>query len=552
MARTLWSVWVIALAPVIPQQAHAQHTPPDKCAFEGRARSAVTQLPVGQVSIHLLPRGGSIGYAALSKADGSFHSEGILPGDYRVDAQRAGYSPPSLETGPSARANSSVRFAAGQTVTATLWFTPFGAISGKVIGPDDEPLSGAHITLIERKWRRGNRIFTAVQDGVSDDTGTFRLDSVPAGRYWIYAARPQNNAPLGGSIVDAPGAPEQRIAARYYPDAAQLDAASPIDIHPGEELTNINFKLSLAPVFHITGTYSGDESAGIGLKTSHGDQMLDWTVEHATLGKGNHQFEFAGIVPGSYSLYASAFSHRDLLSSAPIPVTVNSQDVRGVTAPDVRLFELKGRVSVEGDSTPDEIPIRISCDGDKADYYSTAIRSTNPEPDGSFIIHYLTPDRYTITISNFENDGKSGYYLKSLRANGVDITGRPIDLTAGPAESVELILSPDGGAIQGNVIPPEGSADAEEVTVIALREQAAPIVLYLDPGGHFQATDLAPGTYRLFAVPGYNPDLWMNSDFQRQIAGRGVPVEVAEKSTATVSIPTLRAAEIRQIEERVE
>ena len=65
-------------------------------------------------------------------------------------------------------------------------------------------------------------------------------------------------------------------------------------------------------------------------------------------------------------------------------------------------------------------------------------------------------------------------------------------------------------------------------------------------------TDLEPGTYRAFAVTHYDLGLWQNAEFLRQVADRGVALEVAGKSGAPIEVPALRAADVRQVEERLE
>jgi len=128
---------------------------------------------------------------------------------------------------------------------------------------------------------------------------------------------------------------------------------------------------------------------------------------------------------------------------------------------------------------------------------------------------------------------------------------------------VELILSDAVGSVEGTVRWPEerphdaAPEPASELTVVLVPEKVPsgdnrPVAAYLDQDGRFQATDLEPGSYRAFAIAAYDSGLWQNAEFQRQIAGRGVAVEVAEKSGARIEVPVLRAADMRQVEERIE
>ena len=84
MVVTLWSAWAVGLAAVWAPAAWltAQEASAESCVFEGTARNSVTQLPLGKVSIQLIPANGSVGYSGSSKADGSFRFAGVVAGDY--------------------------------------------------------------------------------------------------------------------------------------------------------------------------------------------------------------------------------------------------------------------------------------------------------------------------------------------------------------------------------------------------------------------------------------------------------------------------------------
>lgn len=564
MAVTLWSAWAAGLAAVwaLAGPLMAQETSAEKCVFEGTARNSVTLLPLAKASIRLIPSNGSIGYSGSSKSDGAFRFEGMAAGDYRLQAHRTGYADRWVLADKSGHAMPMLHLPPGQVLTGNdLWFTPDGAVSGKVLGSDGEPLPSASVTLIERQWRRGKRIYTGTASETTDDAGVFRFASVAAGRYWIYAARPRQG-PLALSILEAPSKPEMRIAGRYYPNAAQLDGAAAIEVRAGEEASGIDFKLPLLPVFHVTGAYAGHgEEAGVALKARSGDQALDWAGEGASVGNDG-KFDIAGVAGGAYFLYSFESSLHNRLMSAKLPVTVTAQDSAGVVAPPVARFELRGRVRVDGDAAPGPIPVRISLEGSEADDYTSFQRRAEPRSDGTFAIADVTEDLYTVRIANLAGQDRD-YYLKSLRVDGVDIAGRDIDLTGGPVADVELTLSAAAGSIEGTVVRPEegpgndAPPESAGLAVVLIPEKVAsgdtqPVDAYLDPKDHFQVADLEPGSYRVFAVPRYDKGLWQNLEFLRQIAGRGVAVAVAGKAAVKVEVQALRTADVRQIEERIE
>jgi hypothetical protein len=357
-----------------------------------------------------------------------------------------------------------------------------------------------------------------------------------------------------------------RIGGRYYPNAAQLDGATAIELRPGEEPSGVDLHLPLATGFHVTGTVeppAGANIARVVLGRSNQDQMLDWGADYTDFGKDG-KFDLAGVTPGSYFLYVYQLSAHDIPEGAKAPVTVTDQDIAGVVAPPIRRFVLQGRIRVENDAAPEKIPVQIFGEGSEADDYTSFTRRSEPGADGTFAIGGLTPDRYAIRIANLETGKEGGYYLKLLRVNGVAAEGKEVDLTGGPASDVELVLSAGVGSVEGTVKWPEETADtssmpepAAELTVVIVPEKVPsgdkrPLTAYLDQDGKFRVTDLEPGSYRAFAVTYYDPGLWQNGEFLRQMAGRGTALEVAEKGSARIEVRVIRASEVRLVEERVQ
>ena len=562
MAVTVWSAWAVGLAALMAQEPAG-----NPCVFEGTALNSVTRLPIGKVSLHLVPMNGMLAYSGSSNAAGTFRIEGMAAGDYQLEAARPGYSALFVLTDQAGHAGSTVHLEPGQKLTGNaLRFTPECGLSGTVMGPDGEPLPDARITLIAQNWRRGKRVYLGADSATTDDGGRYRFSAVPAGRYLVYAGRP-DRGPLAYSILEAPGKPETRIAGRYHPNSARLDGAAAIELHPGDEVGGMDFTLPLTPVFHLTGRAAPPglgESTGISLKHRHNDQMLDWTAEGAVVGKDG-TFDIEGVAPGDYFLYSFQSGLHDRLVSAKAPVTMTAQDSAGVVAPSVARFELKGRIRVEGGGQlPGEVPVQIFYEGSDADEYTSYQRRAEPKADGSFGIRDLTPDRYTIRIANLERGTEDGFYLKQVRVNGVAALGGEVDLTRGPVSEIEVVLSSAGGSVEGVVQWPEESAGAQtepepaaELTVVLIPESVPsgdtrPVTSYLDQDGHFQAADLEPGSYRAFAVTKYDKGLWQNGEFLRQMAGRGITVEVAEKGNARIEVRVLRPSEVRLVEERIQ
>lgn len=513
----------------------------DRCVYEGTAGDAVTRLPLARVSIRLLASDGHAGYSGVTNSAGGFHFEGLEAGDYNLDFAVAGYL---------ARRNAKLHVAPGQTVDKSeLWLTPESGVAGRVLGPDGEALRGARVILIARKWWNGKRVYQEVNRTQAGHDGAYHLTGLETGGYLVYAVRPREGA-LAYSILEGPGKPEMRIAARYYPDAARLEGAAPVEVAAGQEVTGIDVHLPLLPVFHARGR-SPAEKLSIQLAERNGDQALQWTAETAVTGKDG-SFDIAGVLPGDYLLYSSlelvepGRSERQV--SPKVPVTVKGQDAAGLLAPAVTRFELKGRVRLEDGDATSAIPVDIFCDSEDPAY--NRFQGAMPKADGSFAMTALPAGRYMLRV--VERRAESGLYVKAVRARGSVLRSTEIDLTQGPADDVEVVLSTAVGSVEGTVTDP-----AAETTVVLVPEGVPfaggwPLTSELDSGGRFRMVGLAPGRYRAFAVTGYDGGPWQNAEFQRQMAGRGTAFEVAEKGSARVELTVVPAAVVRQVEERIQ
>jgi hypothetical protein len=556
---TVWSAWAVGL--VAAWASAGQSMAQEKtCVFEGTARNSVTRLAVGKVSIRLIPKNGAVGYSGSSTADGAFRFEGVVAGDYGLEVDWRW-----VLADPAGHAISTLHLAPGQTMAGnSLWITPESGISGKVIGPDGEPLPEARVHLIAQKWRRGKRVYMGWASKDADEEGEYRFSGLPPGRYLVYGARPQRG-PLANCILEAPGKPEMRIAGRYYPNAAEPGGATAIELRPGEEPSEIDLHLPLAAGVHVTGgveSPAGPNSAGVMLGRSNQDQILDWDRDSTEIKDG--KFDLAGVTPGSYFLYFYQVSPHDFLTGPKVPITVTDENSAGVVAPPIRRFALQGRIRVEGGAAPESFPVQILGEGSEADDYTSLQRRAEPKADGTFAIGDLAPDRYAIRIADLETGKEGGYYLKSVLVNGAAAEGKEVDLTSGPAPDVELVLSSVVGSVEGTVKWPEESSDkntapepAAELTVVMVPEKVLsgdkrPLTAYLDQDGQFRLTDLEPGSYRAFAVTHYDPGLWQNSEFLRQMSGRGTSLEIAEKGSARIEVRVIRASEVRLVEERIE
>lgn len=172
---------------------------------------------------------------AWSAADGAFRADGLLAGDHRVVVRAPGYAPFAATRATRA----------GETATLEARLIAGAIVGGVVRRADGGPAAGVPVTA----GREG--VFSESSSVISDADGSFRLESLPAGRIVVVAgdaargtARVEHDAIAGveqrvdlllasdpvvaGRVEDEFGRPvaEARLDARNVADGALLGSTS--------------------------------------------------------------------------------------------------------------------------------------------------------------------------------------------------------------------------------------------------------------------------------------------------------------------------------------
>src|SRR5580704_9394327 len=75
-------------------------------------------------------------------------------------------------------------------------------------------------------------------------------------------------------------------------------------------------------------------------------------------------------------------------------------------------------------------------------------RSAGHMHDGAFSISDVISDVYHLQVMGLPD----GYWVKSIRMGDQDVKLTGIDLTRGPGDSIEVIVAPNAGQIDGGVL----------------------------------------------------------------------------------------------------
>src|SRR5438552_9479696 len=146
---------------------------------------------------------------------------------------------------------------------------------------------------------------------MTDATGHYRLSGLAPGRYAVAAAT-QRNAPVVKTHPEATaGEPQQLYSygVQYYPGTDRAEAATLITVHPGKEISSIDFRLSAQTVASVEGKIIVPPGAG-----SVKDLALNMVNEDFDVRSTNgvavnppdYIFRSGPLAPGPYLLVAQA------------------------------------------------------------------------------------------------------------------------------------------------------------------------------------------------------------------------------------------------------
>jgi hypothetical protein len=162
--------------------------------------------------------------------------------------------------------------------------------------------------------------------------------------------------------------------------------------------------------------------------------------------------------------------------------------------------------------------------------------------DGSYVLRGLKAGVYWL-----DWNGKEGY-LKNLIVDGQARPDTVLDLRNGAPGSVQAVFSPNLAQVKGHV---ERAADAPALlatTIVWMDEEHSHVEalgdsVKADRDGKFELEKMVPGKYRLFAIEGFDEDMWGSPELSAALREKSVAVELRESDEKQVALPLITAEE---------
>ncbi|MCX6629372.1 MAG: carboxypeptidase regulatory-like domain-containing protein [Candidatus Solibacter sp.] len=539
--------WIGAFL-LLPLSLAAQTIPDDSCSIGGQVSNAATGEPVRRALVYLRRVDSSPGVTniqvsstATTDAAGRFAMVGIVPGKYRLSAERSGFIATQYGSRGPGKAGTLLTLDPGQKSNdLAMRLTPHGVIAGRVLDEEGEPVSGVDVQVLRQQYMQGRKQMSRTNGASTNDLGEYRVFGLAPGRYYVSAASRQNpTLPQG----------EDEYVTTFFPRTTDVTAAAPIDVGPGAQLRNIDIPLTRMHTVTVRGRAvsevpvpTGTENARrtfVNVMLSARNVMAVGGFARGATVTPEGTFEFRGVTPGSYFV-VGAVNLAGKTLTARTPIQVGTSPIEGISLTVRGGVPVGGQVRVEGETTESLAKMRVTLQPTEiSGVVFGPIPAQQVKPDGSFQLDDVGADRYTVLVAPLPD----GFYVKSVRSANLDVLAGGLEIAGSSPSPLDVVLSPHAGQVTGAVIDPKAQKPAAAVTVVLVpqeKERRDREAFYktatTDQAGLFSFKSVVPGEYRVYAWEEADYGAWMDPDFMKPLAGRGQAVSVAESGRHAIQV----------------
>jgi len=521
--------------------------------------------PVKKAVIELIAESqtGGGNYTAVTGADGVFRIEGIVPGRYRLFAERTGL----LEADKHhARSDGRVlTLASGQELKdLQIRMQAAAVVRGRITDEDGEALPNATVSVLRQTFASGHSRWEQAGSERSNDLGEYRIASLPAGNYYISVTPPPDFKRLieearsgraeagGASVAEKPATSYQ---ATYYPGTTDRSQAAAIQLRAGDEFP-VNLSLAPSPGLSIRGSVVNlppHSSASILLQSHDFGLVLNGAEMHR-----DGSFVIRDVAPGAYTIMATVEN-----ATAPM-MARQSLQVAGNSVEGLRLAPqpgavVRGRLRLEAKGNvnrfdPSQIFLALQSGEpeDDAGVFTLGQGFSNLAqlaPDGSFEWKDVPPGNYYVQLAG-ETGANHDWFVKSELVGGraADEAGFSVN---GGAVVLDLVVSANGAVVEGLATDRKGETIANAVIVAVPEARLRGRLDHYrkavsDQSGRFTLHGIPPGDYTLLGWESVDGAPYYDPEFLKSCEGQGSTLHVNEGDRKSVQVQAIAEAEEQQ------
>ena len=501
----------------------------------GLVTSADTNSPVRRAQVRATSADTRSARLSTTDADGRFELRDLPAGRWTISATKGGFVTQQFGQRHPFESVEPIDLADGQRFTANFTLSRGSAITGRVSDEFGDSITGARVQVLRSQVQQGRRRLVPTANGAqTDDTGAFRVFGLAPGEYYVAASL--QAAPADSSTNPVSYAPT------YFPGTGNIADAQRITLTLGTEQSGINFVLQPVRAVRVSGTVVDSNGAPT-------QALLNLTPagfgDDAGLQLGNParvlpdgSFTILNVVPGEYVLTVNGRPNGNATPEvASMPVTVGNDDLAGVSIATSKGGTIRGTIVADNNAKVATTNIQVS------------VQALRPAP-GNF-----QPRTQVSSAGTFELNGligaqvlrvdrlPDGWTVKSIRANGRDITDTALEFRGAEAATVQVVLtnriSEVSGAVKANGQP------VTSASVVLFPEDAAQWVfpsrrvrmVRVDQTGVFRAQSLPPGErYLAVAVDYLEQGEFQDPLFLERMRGRATAFSLTDGENKNVDL----------------
>jgi hypothetical protein len=449
-------------------------------------------IPKASVTLHRQPTDPA---GAYTNSEGKFALLDLEPGEYTITAQRTGYVPAKND-------RLTATIIAGATESApTIGMLRTGAISGRVIDADGEPVVGANVQLLptRRSRNQGGPVAS------TDDRGRYRVFHIPPGDFYIAATYGGHMMQLSGMrMQDSVETGQEAYAMTYFPGIIDVSQAAAVTLRPGSDLAGYDIQLRRVRAVWIRGRVIGQGDASVPgmvvVALSPARPAGGGQFRHVVVRDPQGAFEVTHVLPGTYRLVANTTIGNERREGSRVVVVADS-DVEGielVLAPPVKIT---GRIQVaEGREIPKGLLVGLV----RREAGSHEISSmVNVGADGAFSLSDITAGDYDAFLAASQTSGDE-QYVAAIRMGDADVLTDGMEVSGTDLPPLEIVLKPNGGVLECEVKNEKGDPLASaHVALLPDPPRERQLALLGDcrtrADGKCKIGGITPGAYHAFA-----------------------------------------------------
>ena len=528
-----------------------------KSAIDGIVTKDPSGEAVKKVLVELIAENQKQGgdYTATTGPDGAFRIENILPGRYRLFAERIGFLDIDKHHGRSEGRVVTLR--PGEEVKdLQIRLQAAAVLRGRVTDEDGDPLAGAEVSALRQTFAAGHKHWEQVASERTNDLGEYRIANLPAGSVFVSV----NPPPDFKNLIESAGAPGERKSSApdngqatayqttYYPGTADRSQAMPIQLHAGDEFP-ANFSLTPGPSLSIRG-----QVVNLPPRTSATIMLQSRDFRLVTSGTEVHKdgtFVIRDVSPGSYLVLASVEG-----SSVPMiarqDLEVGSSNVDGLRLSPQPGATVRGRLRLESAGKrfdPDQVYLVLQpVDGQDDEVAIPGANFSNlahVAAGGEFVWRDVPPGNYYVQIVGNGSGVNEDWFLKTVLSGTREVSESGVAVSGGTV-LLDLVASANGAVVDGVVVDSKDQPVANAVLVAVPESRLRGRVdqyrqTVSDQNGHFTLHGIRGGTYTLFVWESVDGQAYFNPEFLKSYEGQGKALQLSEAERKTVQLTVIAA-----------